>query len=258
MRERLYVDDDMAGLLIYTASSDSAGSLGGVAAMAETDQLGNALAEGLVRLSWCSSDPVCIESRGAGSDALNLAACHACVLVPETSCEKTIRSSTGRCYSELATATTNLKESSVTSSRTLSAYDTKGDQGAARHSEVAAGERIVVRDEEWLVRTVRNTERDGVRVEVTGVSPLVRDQDAVFFGSLDTIDRLDPRDGKLVADDSADFRSSRLWLESILARQPRTGERNSNYRRPPRLARPHGTISCARRRRLYKTCGRAY
>lgn len=88
LRERLYVDDDMAGLLIYTASSDSAGSLGGVAAMAETDQLGKALAEGLVRLSWCSSDPVCIESRGAGSDALNLAACHACVLVPETSCEK--------------------------------------------------------------------------------------------------------------------------------------------------------------------------
>ena len=88
LRERLYVDDDMAGILIYTASSDSAGSLGGVAAMAETDQLGNALAEGLVRLSWCSSDPVCIESRGSGSDALNLAACHACVLVPETSCEK--------------------------------------------------------------------------------------------------------------------------------------------------------------------------
>lgn len=88
LRERLYVDEDMAGLLIYTASSDSAGSLGGVAAMAETDQLGSALAEGLVRLSWCSSDPVCIESRGAGSDALNLAACHACVLVPETSCEK--------------------------------------------------------------------------------------------------------------------------------------------------------------------------
>jgi len=87
-------------------------------------------------------------------------------------------------------------------------------------SEVAAGERIVVRDEEWLVRTVHNTERDGVRVEVTGVSPLVRDQDAVFFGSLDTIDRLDPRDGKLVADESAGFRSSRLWLESIRRSSP--------------------------------------
>ena len=54
-----------------------------------------------------------------------------------------------------------------------------------------------------------------MRVEVTGVSSLVRDQDAVFFGSLDKIDRLDPREGKLVADASAGFRSSRLWLESI-------------------------------------------
>ncbi|WP_292981696.1 DEAD/DEAH box helicase [Mycobacterium sp.] len=87
-------------------------------------------------------------------------------------------------------------------------------------AEVAAGERIVVRDEEWLVRAVRNTEYDGVRVEVTGVTPLVRDQDAVFFGELDKIDRLDPREGKLVADDSAGFRSSRLWLESIRRGSP--------------------------------------
>lgn len=87
LRERLFVDDEVAGLLVYTASSDSAGSLGGVASMAETERLGDALAEGLQRLSWCSSDPVCIESRGSGTDALNLAACHACVLAPETSCE---------------------------------------------------------------------------------------------------------------------------------------------------------------------------
>lgn len=87
-------------------------------------------------------------------------------------------------------------------------------------SDVAAGERIVVRDEEWLVRTVRNTERDGVRVEVTGVTPLVRDLDAVFFGSLDEIERLDPREGKLVADGSAGFRSSRLWLQSIRRSSP--------------------------------------
>lgn len=87
LRERLFVDEEMAGLLVYTASSDSAGSLGGVAAMADSDHLRVALSEGLQRLSWCSSDPVCIESRGAGTDALNLAACHACVLIPETSCE---------------------------------------------------------------------------------------------------------------------------------------------------------------------------
>ncbi len=87
LRERLFVDDKVAGLLVYTASSDSAGSLGGVASMAETEHLQSALIEGLQRLSWCSSDPVCIESTGAGSDGLNLAACHACVLAPETSCE---------------------------------------------------------------------------------------------------------------------------------------------------------------------------
>lgn len=87
LRERLFVNDKVAGLLVYTASSDSAGSLGGVASMAETEHLGAALREGLQRLSWCSSDPVCIESAGSGADGLNLAACHACVLAPETSCE---------------------------------------------------------------------------------------------------------------------------------------------------------------------------
>lgn len=87
LRERLFVDDEMAGLLIYTASSDSAGSLGGVASQAEQEPFASALHEGLIRLSWCSADPVCVEAGASGTDALNLAACHACVLVPETSCE---------------------------------------------------------------------------------------------------------------------------------------------------------------------------
>lgn len=87
LRERLFVDDDMAGVLIYTASSDSAGSLGGVASQADPERFATAVREGLQRLSWCSSDPVCIESEASGTDALNLAACHSCVLAPETSCE---------------------------------------------------------------------------------------------------------------------------------------------------------------------------
>jgi hypothetical protein len=88
IRERLFVDEDMSGLLLYTATSDSAGSLGGLAAQAEETQLAKAFEDGLRRLSWCSSDPVCIESEGAGTDGMNLAACHSCVLVPETSCEE--------------------------------------------------------------------------------------------------------------------------------------------------------------------------
>lgn len=68
----------------------------------------------------------------------------------------------------------------------------------------------------WLVRSCRHTDHDGLRVEVTGASELVRDQDAVFFSALDEIDVLDPRATRLVADDSPGLRSSRLWFESLL------------------------------------------
>lgn len=88
LRERLYVSDDMAGLLIYTATSDSAGSLGGVVAMGGSDILGAALRSAMGRTKWCSADPLCLEAGNQGVDALNLAACHSCVLLPETCCEE--------------------------------------------------------------------------------------------------------------------------------------------------------------------------
>lgn len=88
LRERLYVSERMAGLLIYTATSDSAGSLGGLVAQASPGRLDETLREGVARASWCSTDPLCIESDATGVDALNLAACHACTLLPEVSCEE--------------------------------------------------------------------------------------------------------------------------------------------------------------------------
>ena len=87
LRERIYADGDQAGILIYTASSDAAGSLGGLAALADGDCFVRALVAAVSRASWCSNDPVCSESGPSGSDGLNLAACHACLLLPETSCE---------------------------------------------------------------------------------------------------------------------------------------------------------------------------
>ncbi|MFE7295103.1 DrmB family protein [Streptomyces sp. NPDC057579] len=87
LRERIYGDGDMAGFLIYTATSDSAGSLGGIVAQGEPDRLEASLRAALHRASWCSNDPLCIESEASGADSLNLAACHACLLLPETSCE---------------------------------------------------------------------------------------------------------------------------------------------------------------------------
>ncbi|MFE2999159.1 DrmB family protein [Nocardia sp. NPDC059246] len=87
LRERLYIDDTMAGILIYTATSDSAGSLGGVVAQGEPASLVHSLEAALERCRWCSADPLCMESGPAGSGALNRAACHSCVMLPETSCE---------------------------------------------------------------------------------------------------------------------------------------------------------------------------
>ena len=78
----------MCGLLIYTATSDSAGSLGGVVAQADPRALEDAVGEAVQTASWCSSDPLCAEADAAGVDSLNLAACHACVLLPEVSCEE--------------------------------------------------------------------------------------------------------------------------------------------------------------------------
>lgn len=88
LRERLYVSPEMAGFLIYTATSDSAGSLGGVVAQADPERLEAGFKEGMSNVAWCSADPLCIEADAGGVDSLNLAACHACVLLPEVSCEE--------------------------------------------------------------------------------------------------------------------------------------------------------------------------
>lgn len=88
LRERVYADEGMAGILVYTATTDSAGSLGGVVALAEPGRLATAVAEMTERAGWCSSDPLCSEAVAAGVDSLNLAACHACILLPEVSCEE--------------------------------------------------------------------------------------------------------------------------------------------------------------------------
>lgn len=94
LRERLYVSRqpgrEMAGLLIYTAAGDSEGTMGGLVRMARQDRLLPVFASALSDAHWCSTDPVCMEAgqTGQGPDSCNLAACHGCALLPETSCEE--------------------------------------------------------------------------------------------------------------------------------------------------------------------------
>ncbi|WP_305457689.1 DUF1998 domain-containing protein [Photobacterium leiognathi] len=87
LKERIYCADDYCGVLISTASAASDGTLGGLVRQGKPKNFVNTLINALRDAEWCSSDPLCIDSEGQGSEALNLAACHACALVSETSCE---------------------------------------------------------------------------------------------------------------------------------------------------------------------------
>ena len=89
IKERIYCNGGqrpMAGILLYVAVPDVVGSLGGLAELAEPEAFLPVLAGALDHADWCSLDPVCSERDGQGLAQLNLAACHACALVPEPSC----------------------------------------------------------------------------------------------------------------------------------------------------------------------------
>ena len=85
---------------------------------------------------------------------------------------------------------------------------------------ITPGARVVVRDEDWMVRSVVDTPADGRLVRVMGVSELVSDLEATFFTSIDDIEPVRPEDTQLVADDSGGYRRSRLWLEALLRKTP--------------------------------------
>lgn len=93
IRERIYCEAtsnnySMNGVMIYTASGDSDGSLGGLVNLGKPGQIEDTIVSALKTALWCTSDPICSQSAGQGPESCNLAACHNCALLPETSCEK--------------------------------------------------------------------------------------------------------------------------------------------------------------------------
>lgn len=95
LRERIYVSASettpMAGILIYTAAGDSDGTMGGLVRMGKPGYFEPIVRRAIESAEWCSADPVCRElgaKSGQGPDSCNLAACHSCALLPETSCEE--------------------------------------------------------------------------------------------------------------------------------------------------------------------------
>jgi len=96
LKERIYarpsglVGGPMAGLLIYTAASDSEGTLGGLIGVGEDEQrLYRTVEEALHTMMLCASDPICAERHiDTQGMTVHAAACHACLFAPETSCER--------------------------------------------------------------------------------------------------------------------------------------------------------------------------
>ena len=90
IQERIYASNDepqMAGILLYTAASDSDGTLGGLVELGKAESLERIFDLALRRAGICSSDPLCSMHKPNEDRTLHGAACHACSFLAETSCE---------------------------------------------------------------------------------------------------------------------------------------------------------------------------
>ena len=92
LSERIYAghdDDPRGGILIYTAVPDAEGTLGGLVSLGEPAALERIVWRALSDARACSSDPLCAERLPyRPADFLHGAACHVCLFVSETTCER--------------------------------------------------------------------------------------------------------------------------------------------------------------------------
>lgn len=88
IRERIYLDGDRCGILLFTGTPDAEGTLGGLVQVGK--KLGRHLEAALELGRLCSNDPVCAQHHPDNTHEerfLHGAACHGCLLVSEPSCE---------------------------------------------------------------------------------------------------------------------------------------------------------------------------
>ena len=81
-------------------------------------------------------------------------------------------------------------------------------------ADYAPGMRVLIRDEEWMIRKCDPNSFKTYTLQCVGVSPLVRDKTAYFLSDLEKITVIDPAKTALIPDHSARFTRSRLFLES--------------------------------------------
>ncbi|MYW05319.1 DUF1998 domain-containing protein [Streptomyces sp. SID3343] len=92
LAERIYAGDDddpRTGILLYTAVPDAEGTLGGLVSLAEKAHFERIVRRALTDARHCSQDPLCSERLPqAPYDYLHGAACHVCLFLSETTCER--------------------------------------------------------------------------------------------------------------------------------------------------------------------------
>jgi len=80
--------------------------------------------------------------------------------------------------------------------------------------EYAPGMRTIIRDEEWMVKKIEKNNLGNQALHCVGISPLVKDREAIFLTDLESITIVNPAEIRLVPDMSPHFRRTQLFLES--------------------------------------------
>ena len=96
---------------------------------------------------------------------------------------------------------------------------------ASSNVALTPGMRVLCRDAEWLVTKIEFSDHAHRHhaVHCLGADDLVGGLQAVFLTQLDDIEPIDPRNTRLVQDESSGYRLSRLFIEAQLRQMPATG-----------------------------------
>lgn len=87
-------------------------------------------------------------------------------------------------------------------------------KGFATMVDYAPGMRIIIRDEEWMIKKIDKNSLGNKTLHCIGISPLVKDKEAIFLTDLEQIQIVNPAEVKLVPDSSPFYKRTLLFLES--------------------------------------------
>lgn len=80
--------------------------------------------------------------------------------------------------------------------------------------DYAPGMRAIIRDEEWMVKKIETNSLSNKALHCIGISPLVKDREAIFLTDLEEIQIVNPAEVNLIPDDSPFYKRTLLYLES--------------------------------------------